>query len=73
MINTAITIGMLITGIYAVSFLFNIIRPQNLFDYILFLISVIVVVCGGFVIHGLLTSFSDVCDNIELTFKNEDN
>ena len=73
MINIAITIAMLFTGIYAISLLFNMIRPGNLFDYVLFLISVIIVAGGGIVIHGLLTSFSDVCDNIEISFKNNDN
>lgn len=70
MFKVFISIVGFIIGIFGLTFIFGAINPQSFFDYVLFLISAIVLIFAVFTATGLFISINDTVDNISVSFKN---
>lgn len=61
-----------IVGILGLIFVFNSINPHSFFDYVLFVISAVVVIFAAFAVTGLFISLNDTVDNINISYKNNE-
>ncbi len=61
-----------IVGIFGLIFIFDAINPQGFSDYVIFLVSAIVVFFAVTTVVGLFTSINNTVENINISFKNED-